>query len=141
MKKILSLILAVIMLLSVMPVAYAKPATYSPEIEQYIEAYVRAITYAWSVYETPEQKSEAFTIIDEATKNVVISVDHDDLVNIEADGRLEEIANANELLKKLINEIEKKSMTVNLLLLSISMNFLNMLGDLIFITVMKLWMR
>lgn len=108
MKKILSLILAVIMLLSVMPVAYAKPATYSPEIEQYIEAYVRAITYAWSVYETPEQKSEAFTIIDEATKNVVISVDHDDLVNIEADGRLEELNASYECFKKGIDEIEKK---------------------------------
>ena len=45
MKKLLALILAVIMLLSIMPIAYAKRAEYSPEIEQFIDNYVNKKNY------------------------------------------------------------------------------------------------
>ena len=48
--KILSLILAVIMLLSIMPVAYAQRATYSPEIEEYIQL---ALHKPWALWIKP----------------------------------------------------------------------------------------
>lgn len=51
-KKILSMLLAVIMLLSVMPVAYAERATYSPEVEQYIEIMLRIVAYGNNLYES-----------------------------------------------------------------------------------------
>ncbi|MBQ7117428.1 MAG: hypothetical protein IJN88_04385 [Clostridia bacterium] len=41
MKKILALILSVVMLLSVMPVAYAERATFSPEVEEFLELRVK----------------------------------------------------------------------------------------------------
>lgn len=44
-KKILSMLLAAIMLLSVMPVAYAERATYSPEVEEFIETKIKLDAY------------------------------------------------------------------------------------------------
>ena len=44
------MLLAVIMLLSVMPVAYAERATYSPELEQYIEIWTRVQSYRDNKY-------------------------------------------------------------------------------------------
>jgi hypothetical protein len=109
MKKLLALILSVIMVLSMMPMAYAQRATYSPEIEEYIELYLRVVAYVDSTYESYEQKIKVRTIVNEFPVDVVISEpDYEWLITLEADGRLEEIANANEHLKKLINEIEKK---------------------------------
>ena len=49
-KKILSMVLAVIMLLSVMPVAYAEKATYPPEVEQYIDIIIRVKSYENNLY-------------------------------------------------------------------------------------------
>ena len=40
-KKILSMMLAAIMLLSVMPVAYAAPENYPPEAEEYIDLFCK----------------------------------------------------------------------------------------------------
>lgn len=50
-KKILSLILAVIMLFSVMPVAYAaEKATFTSEQEQYIDIWMRILSYGENKY-------------------------------------------------------------------------------------------
>lgn len=109
MKKLLSLVLAVIMLLSIMPTAYAQRATYSPEIEEYIEDYIKAVAYFRNIYATPEQKLEVRSIIREAfDENTDISPVYDNLANIEADGRLEELTAFHEVLKKVIDEVEEK---------------------------------
>ena len=100
MKKLLSFVLAVIMLLSVMPVAYAKLATYSPEMEQYIKDYKKINAYLSDVYETPEQKSEASNIIHKA-----IGETSDPGVGYEY---TEEFAAFHKCLKKGIDEVEKK---------------------------------
>ncbi len=105
MKKLLSLVFAVIMVLSIMPVAYAERVTYSPEIEQYIEDYIKGWAYARNIYETPEQRFEADNIIDE---NTDIFPSYKNLINIEADGRLEELTAFHESLKKGIDEVERK---------------------------------
>lgn len=97
MKKLLSLVLAVIMLLSIMPMAYAERATYSPEIEEYIEDYIKAYAYVNSVYEPREQNLEVNDIILEAIgENTAIFPKYENLINIEADGRLEEITASHE---------------------------------------------
>ncbi len=109
MKKLLSLVLAVIMLLSIMPMAYAERATYSPEIEEYIEDYIKAYAYVNSVYEPREQNLEVNDIILEAIgENTAIFPKYENLINIEADGRLEEITASHECFKKGIDEVEKK---------------------------------
>lgn len=63
------MLLAVIMLLSVMPVAYAERATYSPEIEQYIEIRIKMISYLENLYELYMYESngweEMYNIIEE----------------------------------------------------------------------------
>lgn len=109
MKKLLSLVLAVIMVLSIMPMAYAERATYSPEIEEYIEDYIRAGAYFNNQYKTYEQKMEVESIITEAISGKTeISLTYDDLTNIEADGCLEELTAFHECFKKAITEVEKK---------------------------------
>lgn len=109
MKKTLALILSVIMVLSIMPMAYAQRATYSPEIEEYIEDYLKVYTYVRNIYATPEQKIEVQSMIREAVDGKTeISPTYDNLTNIEADGRSEELTAFHEILKKAINEIEKK---------------------------------
>ena len=109
MKKLLSLVLAVIMLLSIMPMAYAERATYSPEIEEYIEDYIKAYAYAVSHYKAPKDKEEVAKIIAEATDGKKeIYPNYENLINIEADGRLEELTNYHESLKKGIYEVEKR---------------------------------
>ena len=79
MKKLLALILSVIMVLSIMPIAYAQRATYSPEIEEYIENYIRVYSYLWSHYETSDQKTEVQKIIVEAIDGKTqVTVEYED---------------------------------------------------------------
>lgn len=110
MKKILSLILAVIMLLSVMPVAYAKPATYPPEIEEYIDNLLRVFSISnFSLYEPKEQHIEVYEMMSEVMDNLnLVDIGYETLINIEADGRLDEIIALNESFDKAFAEIDKK---------------------------------
>lgn len=109
MKKLLSLVLAVIMLLSIMPTAYAQRATYSPEIEEYIEDYIKAFAYFSNIYATPEQKIEVQSIIQEAfDENTEVSPSYNNLTNIKDNGRLDELNSFHECLKKAIKEVEEK---------------------------------
>ncbi len=109
MKKLLSLVLAVIMLLSIMPIAYAQRATYSPEIEEYIEDFIKACTYFRNIYETPEQQTEVRNILREAIgENTEIFPTYENLTNINDNGLLDELTVFHECLKKGIDEIEKK---------------------------------
>ena len=110
MKKLLAFILSVIMVLSIMPMAYAKRAEYSPEIEAYIEDYIRAYAYCYSVYESEEQYQEVREIFIEARviENAEIYPSYENLINIEADGRLDELTALHEAIKKGIDEVEKK---------------------------------
>lgn len=109
MKKLLALILTVIMVLSIMPMAYAKRAEYSPEIEEYIENYIRVYSYLGSHYETSDQKTEVQKIIGEAVDGKTqVFPSYENLINIEADERLDEIIALNESIEKAFDEIEKK---------------------------------
>ena len=105
MKKTLALILSVIMILSIMPIAYAKRVTYSTEIEQYIEDYIRLATYYNNQYKTYEQQTEVRNIISEAIDGKTeVYPYYEVLINIEAD----ELADFHEGLKKGIEEVEAK---------------------------------
>ena len=110
MKKLLALILTVIMVLSIMPMAYAQRVTYSPEIEEYIEDYIRAYTYYSNIYETSAQKEEVQNTISESIHEVNENLipTYKNLVNIEADDRLEELTAFHKNLKKSIDEVEKR---------------------------------
>lgn len=110
MKKLLALILSVVMVLSIMPMAFAKRAEYSPEIEEYIDnaAKVSAILN-YSLYEPREQHIEVYEMLMEVIDNLdMIDFSYDTLINIEAEGRLDEIIALNECLNKAFAEIDKK---------------------------------
>ncbi len=117
-KKILSMLLAVIMLLSVMPVAYAQRPTYSPELEQYIEFWIKVESYRNNKYESEADRDELFKIF-AYKSNDLYDNGLDDLPlgntglilyeyiydkNID----LEEISRFNEVMQPAINEIEAK---------------------------------
>ncbi len=59
-KKILSMLLAVIMLLSVMPMAYAATKEYPPDAEQLIELAYKYAAYGSSIYEPAGYLNEKF---------------------------------------------------------------------------------
>ena len=109
MKKLLALVLSVIMVLSIMPMAYAGRVTYSPEIEEYIEDYIKGYAYFRNIYASREQKTEVENILKEPVDEALeIEPTYKNLINIEADGRLEQLNAFHEGLKKGIDELEKK---------------------------------
>lgn len=109
MKKLLALVLSVIMVLSIMPMAYAGRVTYSPEIEEYIEDYIKGYAYFRNIYASREQKTEVENILKEAVDEALeIEPTYENLISIEADGRLEQLTAFHEGLKKGIDELEKK---------------------------------
>ena len=109
MKKLLALILSVIMVLSIMPMAYAQRATYSPEIEEYIEDYTKAVAYFKNIYETPEQQTEVRNIINEAVDGKTeVGPSYNNLTNIKDNGLSDELTAFHEGLKKGIDEVERK---------------------------------
>lgn len=114
MKKLLALILAVIMVLSIMPMAYAKRAEYSPEIEQFIDNYVKLSSYALNKYETLEQQSKLTVLKDELFAGLKSEGLHFDVITysylriLEEEDRLDEINVLNKYFKKFIDEVEKK---------------------------------
>ena len=113
MKKILALVLSVVMLLSIMPMAYAKRATYSPEIEQLLDNYLKLSAYESSVYETDEQRwyveDMVLMLYDTLrAEGLFFEGDYDYFSSIEAEGSLDEISVLNEYFKAANDEIEKK---------------------------------
>ncbi len=110
MKKTLALILTVIMVLSIMPMAFAKRAVYSPEIEEYIDNFARVTSIlTYNLYEPREQHIEVYEMMSEVVDNLNLAdIGYDTLINIEADGRLDEIIALNESLDKAFAEIDKK---------------------------------
>ena len=70
MKKLLALILSVIMLLSVMPVAYAERVIFSPEVEQYIDIMVKLNSYIYNVYDAYDNED----YISEELENLIQKV-------------------------------------------------------------------
>ena len=71
MKKILSLTLAVIMLLSVMPFSYMASAKVSVEAEECVYAYARMVSYGKSIYENWDSRPYIIEeIINEAIDEV-----------------------------------------------------------------------
>lgn len=120
MKKLLSLILAVIMLLSVMPVAYAAPAEYPPEVEQYIDIWIRVRSYQENIYE--EGYEESYTIIHELLRNAeddflalgyytydyVYSVDAPMYEGYKGYPDMDFISDFNKCIQPAIDEIEAK---------------------------------
>ena len=113
MKKILALVLSAVMLLSIMPMAYAKRATYSPEVEQLIDNYLKLSVYESSVYETDEQRWYVEDIVlmlydTLSAEGLFFEGDYDYFSSIEAEGSLDEISVLNEYFKAANDEIEKK---------------------------------
>ena len=110
MKKLLALILSVIMVLSIMPMAFAKRAEYSPEIEEYIDNATKVTAILnYSLYESREQHIEVYEMLMEVIDNLdMIDFSYDTLINIEVEGRLDEIIALNECLNKVFAEIDKK---------------------------------
>ncbi len=114
-KKILSMLLAVIMLLSVMPVAYAERATYSPELEQYIEFWIKVESYRNNKYESEANRDELFKILGDKLFNSGlddIPLGDTGLILYEyiydKNTDIEEISLFNEVMQPAINEIEAK---------------------------------
>lgn len=117
-KKILSMLLAVIMLLSVMPVAYAERATYSPELEQYIEFWIKVESYRNNKYESEADREELFKIFADKSSDLEDSgleeiplgdtgvILYDDIYNKDID--MEAIALFNDVMQPAIDEIESK---------------------------------
>ena len=108
MKKLLALILALIMVLSITPMAYARRITYAPEIEEYIDDYIRAYAYCNSIYESEEKYREVRAIFTEAGTGInEIYPSYENLINID-DGRLEELTASHEAIEKGIDEVESR---------------------------------
>ncbi len=117
-KKILSMLLTVVMLLSVMPVAYASPAEYPPEVEQYIEFWIKVESYRNNKYESEANRDELFKILGDKLFNsglddiplgdtglILYEYIYDKNIDIE------EISHFNEVMQPAINEIEAKIAT------------------------------
>ncbi len=121
-KKILSMLLAVIMLLSVMPVAYAERATYSPEVEQYIDFMIKIESYRGNIYVSETDYNKIWDIFSNAYNNEFGNVDsdeidlplgesleyvkYDDINNVELD--IKAFSRFNEFLQATTDEIDAK---------------------------------
>lgn len=93
MKKLLALILSVILILSVMPVAFAAEKT---QYEVYVEEYIRLVAYADNVYD-----SSSFN-------EYIISTYRDELWLNDLEPDSENLLNAIERIKKANADIEKR---------------------------------
>ena len=133
MKKLLALILAVIMVLSIMPMAYAGRVTYAPEIEEYIDNYIRVSAFLnFSIYEPSEKHEEIADMLFEVLDNLdFIDFSYDTLINIEADGRLDEIIALNESLNKALDEVDKKIADYKLVCVIDSREYYELMASLI----------
>ncbi len=118
-KKILSMLLAVIMLLSVMPVAYAQRPTYSPELEQYIDFWIKIESYRGNSYKSQSDEDEIFKILADVF-NEHYSSEYDDFPPLGDTGiiwyediynkniDMDAISHFNQVGQIAINEIEAK---------------------------------
>ena len=116
-KKILSVLLTAIMLLSAIPMAYAERATYSPEVEEYIYNSIKAAAYGqFNRYETSEQHTKVSHILAVAISEceaacgyeIIGGFDYDYLNDPENSKLLTGASYYNDALSAAFNEIEEK---------------------------------
>lgn len=108
MKKLLALILSVVMLLSVMPVAYAERATFSSEVELCIDSFINAYSFAMSRYETAEQQDEVEAIFENALDKELEIFNGKDIFQIVHTGSLDDIQLLTEVYQNAVEVVEEK---------------------------------